>query len=93
MAVMIPAKPVDVPEGSREDEMFFALSGLPDEYYVFHSFVLITNTEGVLRESETDFVIFHPSKGIICLEAKAGHVYCDNGTWYYGSGGLMKHGV
>ena len=92
MAVMIPAKPIEVPEGSREDEMFVALSNLPDDYYVFHSFVLITNTEGILRESETDFVVFHPGKGILCLEAKAGHVYCRNGTWFYGSGCLMKHG-
>ena len=68
------------------------MSNLPDDYYVFHSFVLITNTEGILRESETDFVVFHPGKGILCLEAKAGHVYCRNGTWFYGSGYLMKHG-
>lgn len=89
---MIPEKPVDIPEGSREDEMFVSLSSLPDDYYVFHSFMLVTNTEGILRESETDFVVFHPAKGILCLEAKAGHVYCQNGTWYYGSGILMKHG-
>ena len=92
MATMIPEKPVDIPEGSREDEMFVSLSSLPDDYYVFHSFMLVTNTEGILRESETDFVVFHPAKGILCLEAKAGHVYCQNGTWYYGSGILMKHG-
>ena len=89
---MIPEKPVDIPKGSREDEMFVSLSSLPDDYYVFHSFMLVTNTEGILRESETDFVVFHPAKGILCLEAKAGHVYCQNGTWYYGSGILMKHG-
>ena len=59
MAIMIPAKPVDIPEGSREDEMFVSLSSLSDDYYVFHSFVLVTNTEGILRESETDFVVFH----------------------------------
>ena len=92
MATMIPEKPVDIPKGSREDEMFVSLSSLPDDYYVFHSFMLVTNTEGILRESETDFVVFHPAKGILCLEAKAGHVYCQNGTWYYGSGILMKHG-
>lgn len=92
MAIMIPEKPIDIPVGSREDEMFIALTGLPDEYYVFHSFVLISNTEGILRESETDFVIFHPRKGIICLEAKAGHVYCSQGTWFYGSGLKMRHG-
>lgn len=92
MAIMIPSKPVIISEGSREDEMFIALSRLPDDYYVFHSFVLVTNTEGILRESETDFVIFNPQKGILCLEAKAGHVLCQRGIWYYGSGIQMKHG-
>ena len=92
MAHMFPDKPINIPAGSREDEMFVALDNLSEEYYVFHSFLLITNAEGVLRERETDFVIFHPQKGLICLEAKAGHVYCDEGTWYYGSGIPMKHG-
>ena len=89
---MIPAKPIDIPKGSREDEMFVALSSLPDDYYVFHSLMIISNTEGILRESETDFVIFHPEKGILCLEAKAGQVYCQNSVWYYGSGIPMKSG-
>lgn len=92
MARMIPEIPIEIPEGSREDEMFIALSKLPDEYYVFHSFVLITNVDGILRESETDFVIFHPKKGILCLEAKNGHVKCIEGVWYYGSNKEMKRG-
>lgn len=91
MATMIPDKPVNVSPGSREDEMFNALFSLPPEYYVFHSFMIVTNAEGVLKESETDFVIFHPLKGIICIEAKAGHVYCEDGIWFYGSGIPMKH--
>ena len=69
MAIMIPEKPIDIPSGSREDEMFASLSKLPNEYYVFHSFMIVSNTEGIQRESETDFVIFHPQKGIICLDA------------------------
>ena len=92
MARMIPEKPIEIPEGSREDEMFIALSKLPDDYYVFHSFVLITNVEGILRESETDFVVFHPKKGILCIEAKNGRVKCKEGVWYYGSGLEMKRG-
>ena len=92
MAVMIPEKPIEIPVGSREDEMFLALERLGGDYYVFHSFMILSNVDGIQRESETDFVIFHPHKGIICLEAKAGHVYCSEGTWYYGSGIMMKHG-
>lgn len=92
MAIMIPDIPIDVQPGSHEDEMFYALSKLPDEYYVFHSFVLITNVEGMLHESETDFVIFHPKKGLVCIEAKAGQVKCIEGKWYYGSGIEMSRG-
>ena len=92
MAVMIPNVPIEIQSGSHEDEMFYALSMLPDEYYVFHSFVLISNVSGVLHESETDFVVFHPQKGIICIEAKAGRVKCVKNTWYYGSGIPMSHG-
>lgn len=46
----------------------------------------------MLRESETDFVIFHPQKGIICIEAKAGCIKCTDGVWYYGSGKQMPRG-
>ena len=92
MAIMIPEKPIDIPIGSHEDEMFIALSKLPDEYYVFHSFVIINNVNGVQYESETDFIVFNPQKGIICIEAKAGQVKCESGKWMYGSGIEMSHG-
>ena len=38
MAVMIPKRPYDFTEASLEDVMFSALEGLPEDYYVFHSF-------------------------------------------------------
>lgn len=92
MAIMIPSRPLEVPEHSREDEMFDALEKLSDEYYVFHSFRIITNDGNVIHESETDFVIFNRHKGIMCIEAKAGAVKCQNDTWFYQSGIEMKHG-
>ena len=70
MAKMIPEKPIEISIGSREDEMFLALSKLPNEYYVFHSFVIVNTSDGIIHESETDFVIFHPQKGILCLESR-----------------------
>lgn len=76
---------------SHEGTMFYELNELPDEYYVFHSFEIVTIKGNVIAESETDFVIFHPKKGIICLEAKAGRVKFENGYWQYGSGKRMKH--
>lgn len=92
MAIMRPEKPREFDVYSLEDIMFDALSKLSNEYYVFHSFKIVTvSDDNFLKESETDFVIFNPDKGIICLEAKAGSVYCENETWYYGSGKKMSH--
>lgn len=76
---------------SHEDEMFDELNQLPEDYYVFHSFEIVTIKGSRVLESETDFVIFHPKKGLICLEAKAGQVKYENGYWQYGSGKRMKH--
>ena len=92
MAVMIPPVPHDYTPESREGVMFEALSMLSDDYYVFHSFSVTRLKDNVISQEETDFVIFHPAKGIICIEAKAGHVRYENGQWLYSSGLPMKHG-
>lgn len=76
---------------SQEGIMFEELNNLPEDYYVFHSFSIVTVKGSVVRESETDFVIFHPKKGILCLEAKAGQVDYVDGYWMYGSGIKMSH--
>ncbi len=86
MAIMIPEVPRKFDHASLEGIMFDSLSLLPDDYYVFHSFRISDIKSGVIHESETDFVIFHPKQGLLCLEAKAGHVKYSNGRWYYGSG-------
>lgn len=92
MAIMIPVVPRDYDEFSLEGEMFSALSLLPDDYYVIHSFKSVFVEANILHESETDFVVFNPNKGILCLEAKAGNVKYSNGEWQYASGKIMKHG-
>ena len=91
MATMIPDIPREFDAKSHEGIMFDELNQLPEEYYVFHSFEIITIKNNQILESETDFVIFHPKKGLICLEAKAGQVKYENGYWLYGSGKAMKH--
>ena len=91
MAVMYPEKPKQFTKASLEDIMFDALAKLPDSYYVFHSFSIVTQSDGVIYESETDFVVFHPEKGILCLEAKAGDVQYSEGAWRYANGDLMHH--
>jgi hypothetical protein len=91
MAIMIPSKPRQFAANSLEDIMFQSLESMDDEYYVFHSFKIVTEREGVLFESETDFVIFHKEKGILTIEAKAGQIEYHDGAWYYGSGKPMSH--
>ena len=91
MAIMIPQKPREISPNSLEDIMFGALEKLPDSYYVFHSFKIVSAGDGILHESETDFVIFNAQKGLMCVEAKAGKVYYKDGEWFYGSGIRMSH--
>ncbi|MBR7179094.1 MAG: ATP-binding domain-containing protein [Oscillospiraceae bacterium] len=90
MAIMYPEKPHECEAYSCEEIMFDCLEKLPDTYYVFHSFKIVNVIDDTIRESETDFVIVHPEKGILCLEAKAGKIKYDNG-WRYSNGTLMKH--
>ncbi|WP_311146645.1 nuclease-related domain-containing DEAD/DEAH box helicase [Stomatobaculum longum] len=92
MAMMIPEKPRNFDPSSQEGLIFDALAQLPEDYYVFHSFRITDTRKGVFRESETDFVILNRSKGVICLEAKAGQIRYENGCWLYGSGIPMHNG-
>lgn len=92
MATMIPEKPRSFEPASQEGLMFDALELLPREYYVFHSFKLSVVKDNVFHESETDFLIFHPQKGVICLEAKAGQVRYEHGNWLYANGTPMHNG-
>ena len=92
MAVMIPEIPNPFQTGSLEDVMFEALKSLPDSYMVFHSFRLTDVKDGILNESETDFIIFDRERGILCLEAKAGAVSFQDGRWMYGNGTPMRSG-
>ena len=92
MAIMLPEIPRECTPNSLEEIMFDSLKRLPDDYYVFHSFTIVNVVDGIINESETDFVVFNPSLGILCIEAKAGMIRCENAEWYYGSGLKMRHG-
>lgn len=92
MAVMIPEVPRDFDPLSLEGDMFKALSSLPDDYYVIHSFKNVFVEDNVLHEGEADFVIFNQNFGIICVEAKAGQIKYQGGCWKYASDRVMKHG-
>lgn len=93
MAIMIPEKPRDFTPESREGIMFDALAKLPDSYYVVHSFqVTKVKADNRVIDAEGDFVVFHPKKGLLCIEAKATYASYANGTWYYGNGDEMRSG-
>jgi len=92
VAVMIPSSPHDYEKSSLEGIMFAALTELDDKYYVFHSLKVASVDNNVFEEREGDFVIFHPQKGILCLEAKAGRIRNEKGRWLYSNGVVMKRG-
>ena len=55
---MIPDIPKVFDPRSHEGIMFDELNELPLDYYVFHSFEIVSIKGTVITESETDFVIF-----------------------------------
>lgn len=89
---MYPDIPYECTPASREKIMFNALKDLSEDYYVFHSFKIVSIDADVITASETDFVIFHPQKGILCIEAKAGKVKLERNKWKYANGDEMSHG-
>lgn len=99
MAIMIPEHPCEFNPASKEDVIFDALKRLPPEYIVFHSVGLLKvfdnpDGNGEVIERQTDFIVFHKEKGIMCIEAKAGRdIYYDGREWHYSNGDLMeRHG-
>lgn len=92
MAIMIPENPREYKPESLEGVMFNALSKMEGDYYVIHSFRFTHVSDNVLKEGEADFVVFNPHKGILFIEAKAGAVSYEMGSWKYSSGDDMKHG-
>lgn len=94
MAIMIPSIPFKYTPASGEDKFFYALKNLPgdskdkkNDYYVFHSFKInrVKEETNALERHETDFLIFHPSKGILCIEHKNGKAMLKERDWFYAS--------
>ena len=82
MAKMIPHTAYET--GSEgEDRIFESLqSQLPNTYTVFHS-VRWIGSDRRRSQGEADFIVFHPHKGVLIIEVKAGLIAVDNNrTWY-----------
>lgn len=85
MAHMIPASPRFHTTADHEDEIFNALKkGLSDEYTIIHSFHSIQRNGKIISDCQSDFLIFHPQKGFLSIEAKYGdHIRYERGEWYF----------
>lgn len=92
MAIMLPSNPREFDPRSREGIMFQALSHLPDDWYVLHSFQISKVEQAGVRDFEADFVVFHPRRGLLCIEAKATRVQYTGGEWCYADGRPMSGG-
>ena len=92
---MIPSLgPAEHDAWSREDEIYYALSKLPDDFTVIHSYKMLEVVDGnAVEQKEADFVVFNRKLGILVIEAKAGKIRCEHGEWFYASGNSMRrHG-
>ena len=103
MANMIPKEPRECHFKSGEQNIFNDLNKLPPEYTVIHSTKLFYYDEDektiryerkkiyIETEREIDFIVFHPEKGILCLEAKNFVPTYEKGEWKTPDGRIMKH--
>lgn len=94
-ARMIPSLgPAEYDDRSREGEIYYALSKLPDDFTVIHSYKMLDIVDGnAIEQREADFIVFNRKLGILVIEAKAGRIRCENGEWLYGSGvSMRRHG-
>lgn len=93
-ARMIPSLgPAEHDVRSREGDIYYALSKLPDDFTVIHSYKMLDVIDGnAVEQKEADFVVFNCKLGILVIEAKAGKIKCEHGEWVYASGDAMRHG-
>ena len=91
MAHMIPPRPRNYVPSSEEGIIFDALEKLPSDYWVVHSYRFLNIDNDKNLEREIDFVVFNKSKGFLCIEAKHGRIYSEEGLWFYENGNLMSH--
>lgn len=81
---MAKSYPPSLPSGTppSETRVWMALMKLPDTWRVFHSVNWQGEANGRVRDGEADFVLVHPTAGIIVLEVKGGDVLVEDGQWY-----------
>gem|GEM_PF-6163246 len=79
-----------------EPQVYSLLKSLDDSFTIIHSIAwLMYDREGKERSSigEIDFIIFHPSYGVIAIEVKGGLVHLDEDGFYYDGNNHSKEKI
>src|SRR5258708_1364327 len=100
MAKMYPQWLPTEGKSNAERKLFDVLRDhLPQDYTVLWSIdwtqATPTNQGGNARESEVDFLVLHPDKGLLILEVKGGGVGYDGSRheWYTIDAGQQRHKI
>lgn len=81
MAIFIPdSRPEDFNGSYGEMAAYDSLRKLSDDYTVFYSLSWVGSRDKS-TVGEADFVVAHPSKGILVIEVKNGDIEYRNGEW------------
>lgn len=93
MARMIPPKCPPETVSTAERQLFSAFrDGLGRDFTVIHSEPWVDTSSRRLREGECDFVVLHPARGLLAIEAKAGGISYEGPgkTWRRSDGKKIK---
>lgn len=88
MANMFPEHGPIKPKTSPAESKLYALlrTALDDKYLVFHGVTWQSrDREGKVQNGEVDFILAHPTKGILLLEVKGGGITFDGTTGLWSS--------
>ena len=83
MARMIPCEIIESTRSQAEINLFAIFKErFPDDWTVFHSLnIAAKNRDRKNIDAELDFILFHPAKGLLVLEAKGGIITHRDGIW------------
>ncbi|MBU8921648.1 MAG: NERD domain-containing protein/DEAD/DEAH box helicase [Bacteroidales bacterium] len=93
MAKMIPPRFDEATTSNAEHLLYFHLQNhLDDDWTVVHSLPWLDQSRFRLQQGECDFLLFHPSYGLLVLEVKSGTPHYDGSKqeWHYDDGKQIK---
>lgn len=84
MAIFIPKDRVydEFNHSLGEHQLYQALESLSDDFYIFHSIKWTDVKNSYPKFGESDFTVFNPKYGVLCIEVKHGGIYSENGRIY-----------